>query len=255
MTGNIETTIDGVLFMERFKFTLFLNSRGRPQLLLQFLKNIQNITADLSSIEVLCNCDDDDTSTLLIKDQLLSYTFTNIEFKERTNDLIAGYNYSVSRSRGKYLFVMNDDAFIRTQYWDLIAWDTLEDYLGDKPDGVVLGETEDTSIDKIGVYPSFPIISKKATNALGFFMHPRFNALGGDVGIYRVYQGINRVVKVNILVDHTLHTQRENISNPDFTAQEMHVRSNITPQNVMDCTTFDVSEDIQRLSTYIENFK
>jgi len=243
--------IDGVIYMEKFKFTLFLNSRGRPDLLLKFLQNIQDLTFDLSSIEVLCNCDDDDELTLNIKDQLKQYAFADIEFKERTRDLIAGYQYSVNRSSGKYLFVMNDDAFIRTQYWDVIAWETLENYIEDKPDGIVFGSTTDTSIDKIGDYSSFPIISKKATDALGFFMHPRFNALGGDVGIYRVYQAINRVVNVDVLVDHTLHSNRTSIVNPDNTANEMHVRSNITPSNVGDCYTFDITEDVNRLMAVI----
>jgi hypothetical protein len=239
-------------------FTLFLNTRKRVKQLEECIKAAENTAFDIKKIEFIITADDDDIETIDYLNKINernSFEFKTIIGKRITN-LIKSYNNMTSQAKGKYLFVLNDDAEIKTKHWDKIALEKIEQYKKDNniSDDIIYGSTEDNSIDrdKDKEYCSFPIISSEAVRTLGFFMYEDFVGLGGDSSIYKVYKEINRVVDLKeIELDHVYHNNIINIINPDLTAHEMRVNTN---NNYVNPYTFDVSNEVQKLK-YIINKK
>jgi hypothetical protein len=236
-------------------FTVFLNSRGRAKQLKNFVDKLVLYTAFPELTELIITGDDDDTETLNLFKKL--ETSCPLKFKAiigpRPASLCASFNNMARQAQGKYLLVMNDDAEMTTDRWDEIALRYIADFQNSNNylDNVIYGETADSSVDKPAGkrYASFPIISKEAVDALGFFMHDSFVGLGGDSAIYRVYERVGRVVPMpEIVIDHIYHNTIFNVINPDQTAVEMRANSH---KNNLNPFEFDIEADVTKLHLYI----
>ena len=183
-------------------FTIFLNSRGRASQLEQFISLFEEHTSDHSKTEMIIRGDEDDELTVNLLNSL--YNRKTLQFKTiigpRPQSLCGSFNDIVKVAKGRYLFVMNDDAEIYTKNWDIIALSKIKEFQETNKikDDIIYCNTFDTSVDKPAnkKYASFPIISAQAVNVLGFFMHDKFVGLGGDSAIYRVYESIKRVIDI-----------------------------------------------------------
>lgn len=236
-------------------FTLFLNSRGRLKQLQRFISVCENVTMDHAKTEMIITGDDDDPETTdffrTLNDRG-TFAFRTI-VGPRPRSLCASFNNMVRQARGRYLFVMNDDAEITTQNWDRLALfhiKAYQDRTGCKDD-IIYGCTTDISADKLEgkKYAAFPIISKQATEVLGFFMYEQFVGLGGDSSIYRVYEAVDRIVDMpDIVVDHVYHNTILKVLTPDRTAYEMRANTQV---NFVDPFTFDITVDVTRLKAFI----
>ena len=240
------------------KFSLILNSRGRPQLLSNFLDSIVKTTTNINEIEVIVGLDWDDPTVPSSLAAIDAHPFTVPVVGNRPVNLIHALNALAVRASGFYLYILNDDVVFLTSAWDTIAWDTLSTYCknhmdGIIYDGIIYGRTHDLSIDKDkdGKYAAFPIISKKACEILGFCIPTEFYSLGGDVAAYRIYEAVDRVVDLDITLDHVLHRTIEQVIHPDKTAYDM--RKN-TYQHRIDWKTYDISPYVEQLQKYIQNF-
>ena len=234
------------------QFSVFLNSRGRPQLLENAINSVYDNCSYPNSIEMLVRVDTDDRETIRALNTLehpnLSY-FVG----PRPQNLIASYNELVNQAKGQYLFVFNDDVQLLTKDWDKIILNKIESFKKERGivDDIVYCETSDTSVDKTAGhdYCSFMIISKEAVDALGYFMNEAFVTLGGDSHIHRIYKAIDRIVDCKeILLDHIGHNTIERIMNPDIVAAEYRQKAWITSPSPFD---FDIKDEINRLRAYV----
>lgn len=233
-------------------FSLFLNSRSRPDFLRNFLSSVSKTTSNKNSIEILIRYDDDDELTHSVS---LENFDLNVKFLRgpRPDNLIKSYNELVKKSVGENLFVCNDDISILTHGWDDIALEKIKKYKIDEGfnDGIYYCKTHCNSADRdiTAGYCSFPIISKKATEILGFFMYESFKTLGGDTSIYRLYKEIERVLDLQeIKIDHILHNTVQAVCSPDQVAQEYRYKFF---SNVINPLTFDISKEAAILNKYI----
>jgi hypothetical protein len=238
-------------------FSLFLNSRSRPDLLKNFLKSVHDTAYDKNSIEVLVRYDHDDDLTRSISKENFNL---NVRFIEgpRPDNLTASYNQLIKQAHGKNLFVCNDDVGFLTKNWDQIALNKISTYLSENEitDDIYYCWTSCNSADRdiVSGYCSFPIISKKATDIIGFFMYEDFKTLGADASIYRLYKKIGRIIYIKeIEIDHVLHKTIERIVSPDEVASEYRKKFFSNPINA---STFDISKEVKILNDYInENSK
>ena len=237
------------------KFSIISNTRKRVPLLKQLVNNITEKTKNLSNIEVLLMCDDDDKGTI---DFLKSFNQFNGRFdlrffvKPRPSNLLIGINELAREARGDGLFVMNDDACILTSDWDEVAEQVIIDNV--KKDGIFFLNTSDTSVDKPDgkQYASFPIISKKSVEIIDRFFLEDFVGLGGDSSIFRVYEAVDRVFECrDICIDHLYHNSIEKVINPDQVSVEM--REN-TQKHFVDPFTCDISQYVEKLKRAINEF-
>ncbi len=220
------------------KFSIILNSRKRVGLLCSLFDSIAETTEKLEDIEILVSVDEDDVDTQIF---LAGFHGNQIFYEviERDSHLNNRLTGLAKQARGKYIFILNDDTEILTQDWDKIAWESMES-LGE----IGYGYTHCNSVDKErdAKYSSFPIVSKRSVDILGYFMHPAFHSLGGDVHLWRIYNELNRVVDVPIQIKHSLHETVEQVINPDETARVMRSMA-----GRMDWWNYPINEDVEKL--------
>jgi len=192
------------------KFSLLLPTRKRPQQLRKLIESILLTTHNIKDIEIHLAIDDDDIqiqdTAVVLKDQ---YKLCNllIHMRPRGNSIVTHYyNWlALHFCQGKYLMVLNDDTLFRSQDWDKNVYNRLEEYLKDKPDGLVLGISEDLDSDREVhndyLVCGFPVISKESVETLGFLLDPSFMMATSDDDICKLYATIDRVVDLrDILV-------------------------------------------------------
>lgn len=192
-------------------FSIIFPSRERVSLLATMIDSIGNQSADLSNVEVLVGIDDDDKATHEAKPQLeTTYPFCKLYSRSRSRMLNQDYiNWLASMSKGKYLIICNDDARFATKNWDKIAVAKLDEYLKDKPDGIVYGYISDLLIDRHGMgYCCFPLVSSAAYKILGWAMPGEYPSWNADIVCWEVYRAIGRLLDLSeITIEHiSYHT-------------------------------------------------
>lgn len=220
------------------KLAIVFNSRQRlndiENLLISIIDNIDE--QELSMFHIYIGCDDDDEEMLNASQQLeCIYPFLTITFQPRSIKLNQRSNNVVKNLDCKYILLLNDDVLITNKNFIKTIIDTLDKYLEDKPDGIVLGRTQDNSCDKQGPYASFPVVSKVAADKLGYVVPDCFNMFAGDVLLHRIFDSVNRVCDIPVMFDHTMHRTMEDVHSPDQTAIEVRsVAGNISLAFIMD---------------------
>jgi hypothetical protein len=219
--------------------SLILNTRKRTPLLHRLLESISNTVSDFDRIEVLIAFDNDDNDTKLFSS--VSVYPMEVRWFEwtRPKNLHTSLNRLASLAVGDYIFVLNDDVEFLTMKWD-------EQIDRGHSDEIWYIHTNDNSADKENTaqYASFPILTRAAYEALGYFMSEKFVGLGADVHLWRVFDSVNRIKKTSIELDHVCHRTVIHVQNPDVVAAEMR---NNSWSNYVDCWSVDVSEDVERV--------
>jgi len=214
-------------------FSIILNSRGRISLLFNLLESIYSTASRPEAVEVFLNIDLDDTASVQAG-ALLEFNFKNVKVQtgERPTNLHKPINEMAKKSKGDYLFALNDDVTFLTQGWDKIILEKSEEFLNRHSDDIMYAGVSDNSFDKANHqrYASFPIISRPSYEALGYFMPEKFVALGADVFLYRIFESVDRILLIdNVRLDHFYHSTLDAVNSPDETATHMR---NITYENL-----------------------
>ncbi len=232
-------------------FSIILNSRKRPMYLDSAINSVLETADNPNLIDFWVRYDNDDEITSeYVKTNPFSSAKVNFLSGPRPNNLNTELNSLAAASNGQYIIIFNDDCVMQTSGWDTYACGFLDDSF---QDGICYGQTSDTSADKPQgtEYSSFPIISRKAFEALGYFMKEEFVSLGGDSSIYRIYKEVDRVVDLKeIVIDHIFHNTIEKVMAPDETAQQM--RENSWRRSI-DPFTIDISKDLEKLKKSLYN--
>jgi glycosyltransferase involved in cell wall biosynthesis len=239
------------------KFSLFLNTRHRVGLLGDLLQSIERVTDRPEEVEILLGIDKDDYATTTFIDHL-DMVVSNLDLKDnifvysdnRPTNLHVKMNFLASQSTGDYLFVLNDDVQFITPGWDSLILEAIKKKARE-PDNVYYIGVNDTSIDKDSEknYASFPILTREAYDALGYFMSEKFVGLGADVHLWRIFSDLDRCIDIpQVILDHVRHNTLDKVLSPDAVAQQM--REN-TYANPVDSWAVDISEDKERIKERI----
>ena len=224
--------------------TLILNTRGRPDLLVEMINSFVDNAYDINNFRFAIWVDEDDLATITKLEGLNTAANIYVVIGQRPKNLHSTLN-SLAKSFGSdYIFVLNDDVKMLTKDWDTkITVDQNE---------IIYLYTHDNSADKESTaeYASFPILTRAAYEALGYFMSEAFVGLGADVHLWRVFKALNRIKAVDIELDHVYHKTVELVRSPDRTAIEM--RQNSWRSN-FDCWNIDISSDVERVKNEIES--
>lgn len=148
--------------------SMLLPSRDRPEKMLKSVTKLIETSIAPEQIEICVRVDEDDPSTLAVLHKLYDI-HTNI--KIRVGDRMDGYeslhhmyNELAEISTGTFLYLWNDDSYMKTEGWDLI----LSDYT-DKCSWIMTG----THYDYSSFNTSFPCIHRKLWEVMGrFAAHP-----------------------------------------------------------------------------------
>ena len=232
------------------RFSLILATRDRMDMFVNMLHSIRETTEHKDQIEVIAVVDDDD-ETMKESAVGLMTAFREINLmivsRERSEWMNRDYiNYAYKISVGDHALVLNDDTIFTGKNWDSLAWDTIRNYLSDKPDGIFLGFTENFNNSPGLCY--FPIISRKAVEAAGFFMPDNRKSWGADVDVCQLYSSVNRVLQLPCVEIRHVNF-RQNSAPRDHISLRME---NIFREN---SGHFDLGFHSTKLSGKISNYK
>ena len=227
------------------KFSILLASRQRLNLLTNMLNSILH-TSRSREIEVLVAVDSDDNYN--IEELQNRYKAINLRFfvRERSEWMHRDYiNWLYPFSSGKYVIVLNDDTIFMKNSWDINGWVALENYLSDKPDGVVYGFTETGSGKELC---TFPLFSRMAIDALGWVLPDERKNWGADHDVKKIYSSIGRSLYLpEIEISHiSIHTGKRSRDNISYEIE----KSFMTQHNVY----IPIEHYVQKLSKYIKSF-
>ncbi len=195
-------------------FSIMIPTRKRVEMLKHLIRSVIDNTFNLDSVEIILMIDNDDTETIQAMPSIketFSHLITLKVIRKARSFNISDYYYNsmaLEASEGKYLIAVNDDAHFINKDWDRLALAKISSYLQDKPDDIFYGITEDREIevkrDASYWFSCFPLISKKAVDALGFFFDPDYIKDGADWDIFGLYKDVNRVLdlRVEIIIEH-----------------------------------------------------
>ena len=210
------------------KFTIIITTRERPQLLQECIASIRDTAKNLQDVETIVMSDADDDKTNGIMRQITGvwkdeYPGVIWEARARSEWMHKDYiNYAIFKfGTGKYVISVNDDTTFATKSWDVILWERLEKYLEDKPDGIVYGSLDDSlpreNKADSKLYCCFPLISRKAIDAMGFMFDDEYKAWNANIAIHKAYLAVNRIldlqeVRINHICHHNGSRERDHVN-------------------------------------------
>jgi hypothetical protein len=116
------------------------------------------------------------------------------------------YNWALRHARGSNILVYNDDCYMQTYGWD----DIVRRKIAEQPqmNGVYLIDLWDSTrtCEANGKeFARFPMISRKAVDAVGFFFVPTVRQYPADYVIWSIYQMVGCIIpchEVKMQHDH-----------------------------------------------------
>lgn len=142
----------------------------------------------MDNVEVIIGIDEDD-----IESQ--EFVFDGVNLKKHTfTEHIGDFNGHAYRNnilaklcQGDVLWILSDEIVLHTHGWDEIAAEKIEDsnmqvWLGQTNDFVITdrGVEKQKNPATNAIFSCFPMMSKKAHDALGYFLTPAFRGWGCD---------------------------------------------------------------------------
>ena len=197
------------------RFSLLIPTRERVELLHNLILSVVLTTNDITKVEILIAYDDDDVKT----EKFLTSTPWIIKtrwFKFERKDSISEYfNELEKQAQGEFLFCLNDDAEFVTKNWDVIAYKQLQDFLKIQKSGAVIGIisdgtpiSQDFLLENHANYCSFPIVSKKSAQYLGWLFNPEYVSWGADINLFKIHNAVRRACQIKgvNVIHHSPHT-------------------------------------------------
>lgn len=190
------------------KFSILIPSRGRPSLLMNFIKSVVEGSDNLLDVEFLIKVDDDDISSGY--PQLLADNFRGLNYRlfveGRSSNLSQDYyNYLAKQAKGQYLWAVNDDCILNIPHWDTILSNLIKK---NNTDGKIYYFNISVAGHGANEFSPFPMVSKEFVETLGYFHHELIRTWDADVIMWNCFNtlrnvyGIDRIVmasEVNVL--------------------------------------------------------
>ena len=247
-------------------FSLIVPTRRRTEGITRLLQSVSDNTYDKKTVEVLFACDTDDKPTFNHLNDIKSTKFKDLKIEAfmrprspfLNNDY---YNWLCQYATGEFYCIMGDDVIIKNKNWDLLAKNKIDELTKDVIDGVFYGNISDGTVPPGGSEKSFccfPIISKKAFDAVGFLLPKEIATWGADVVLYELYQKINRVydLRKEVVYDHISHHNYSNIQRDNVSFDiEKNYKSLGAGKTVMRWRSSVLPHSQYKLRKYIESFK
>ena len=211
-------------------FSLILPTLGDQKRVKKFLDSIERNTKKKDEVEVLFAIDIGRTDIAdFVKNEGYSFEIRFYERPVTENFSDDYYNWLAARTTGDNIWACNDDIQIETRHWDEKIRKKIKKFGW----SVYLVDTKDTTRGAVNKgFCCFPIISRKAVNALGFFFYPQVRVYPADKIIYEVFLNAARIIDAQDIIINSKYVSEDKnprlwkIFQEDMKSGVMHV--NIT---------------------------
>ena len=189
-------------------FSIVIPTRERPAALRDTLSSLLTNTLEKDLLEVLLVLDKDDpllTEYFKLCDEFALRISCYVRPRTDGHFCRDYYNWGAEKTTGANIMMFNDDACIETKDWDFLAMEAIghrKVYMLNFRDSTY--DTGDFS------FPKFPMISRKAYEALGWFFYPQVRMWGADNLCYQMFERSGTIIEchgVRIRHDHIPSTK------------------------------------------------
>ena len=190
------------------KFSIILPTRGQPGYVKKFLDSIERTTSNKDSIEILFAIDEGQRDICgFVEKQFYSFDIQFFERPKTNNFSVDYYNWLADRSNGENIWVLNDDAWIMSHGWDITILSKIKEHKWP----VYLVDTHDSTKANPGNYfCTFPMISRKAFELLGYVLHPRVRMFPADKVAFDLFKMVDRIIDANdVWIQHDHITEAD----------------------------------------------
>lgn len=188
-------------------FSVVIPVRNNIGGLLVTLGAFDLFTSNKKAFEVLLVVDNDDKDFETYKRISKQYGYDIKVLQVAKSDYFCRdyYNYGVLQSVGENILVFNDDCYVQTNKWDDLIRARIE--VNKHFNGVYLVSLMDSTFYDTPEhpFPRFPMISRKAIDAVGFFFFPQIRMWPADKAIWDLYKTVGCVItchQVKLQHDH-----------------------------------------------------
>lgn len=193
------------------KVSVILPTRGRFEMFKKSVKSLLDTSKDLNNFEILVGLDNDDLETIeKVKEFIKLSDNIRLYFYDRQHYVKLNYYYNdlSNKSNGSSLFLWNDDAIMKSNYWDeiILKEHSIFCVLNPKVSNMVNYWSD------IGVL--FPIIPKKWFDITGHWSYVQ--ACDSWIDILSKRLGILHNVD-SIIIEHDRFDLTGNNLDPTFT--------------------------------------
>lgn len=178
------------------EFSVVIPVRNNIGGLLVTLGAFDLFTSNKKAFEVILVVDNDDNDLETYKRISKQYGYDIKVLQVAKSDYFCRdyYNYGVSQSSGANVMVFNDDCYIQTNKWDDLIRERID--ANKHFNGVYFVSLLDSTYYDIKEYPfpKFPMLSRKAIDAVGFFFFPQIHMWPADKAIWDMYRTVGCVI-------------------------------------------------------------
>lgn len=250
-------------------FSLLIPTRHRVSQLEIFLGTVADNTKNYDNIEVLIIHDDGDIITESYLHRCKKRFGFNIRILNRPQTEFLNrdyYNMMAHQANGEFMWLMGDDLVIVKKNWDIFLINKLNNFLSFHKSRVVYVRIkDDTPLPETHLpeYANFPMISKEAVEAVGYFMPPEIPSWSADYMVYLVYchEKCNRVLTIeDTMLNHICYLTQ-------ITEDELNISGETTNRMRTIHSKYKVGEMVPvwientlpilrgKLRDYIENYR
>ena len=166
----------------KIDFSVIMPVRGNIDGLRVCLGAFNLFTAQRDKFEVILVVDDDDPDAVFYNKLIGKFGFTiRVLVVARSQNFSHDYyNAAAKIASGDNILAVNDDCYMQTYGWDDIIREKVA--ANEKLKGIYLVALMDSTYhdDPNCPFPRFPMISRKAVELLGFFVHPKVRQWPAD---------------------------------------------------------------------------
>lgn len=236
-------------------FSILVPTRNRPDLLQNLINSITKTTKDINSIELLIAWDYDDKSMWQFIKTFSSLSWVRFYGRVRGKNMAKDYhNWLYEKSTGEIIIVGNDDIEFQTTHWDEVILQGVENRKN--ADELIYINSNENNLGSGYVAPwaSFPILSRKTCQVLGYCMNPCYCGYSADEFLWRVFTMAGREINMKscIVIQH-LHSSLGK-RNRDDTENNMFelTKANNTTQNLRDFALCCLLDYITKFNKFYE---
>ena len=238
------------------KISILTPSRSRPSRLNDFVKSVYEMSKAPENLEFLNYVDNDDPdidSYKKIEKQITASSECKFLFKnfyESPMSVSKSWNVLASNSSGNVLIMGNDDVIYKTRGWDSIL---IEETLKFKDDIYLMWFNDGIKKNK---HASFPIISRKWYETLGYFTPGCFNFGFNDTWLFEISLIIKRAHYLdNVLIDHMSWKSDKKYWDSTYARNRTQERGNLynKDKEIWDKTYYERIKEAVKLIHLIEN--